>query len=1063
MSHSKPTTDTPTHNAQSEEYLGKLNAITGRLAGSFPGEPLGREDVARVVMELLQGQEETLGANSPSPRPMVKLSMRHWQDYTPGGSLFMIVRRCVRFKLKKGLRRFDWQSEHKRAEFVGMLGDCAEELREKGLLGHVKVYISGDVPVESRDAIKAAARSMGAVLAASASDAAVTHVLHADLDANGTEAKRVFPDKDQAIVRGVVEKEALVHYAGYPESYDAWCSVSTAREHAAKDRAHRWDAPPADDSMIRAASGEHLAIAGRSRPAKHVHYTWIVDSVKYNEWCEEDDYAWEDPAETAMRAATRARDAANAAMAATTAAAAQAQGGGAPRVGEKRKGGPDAAADDASQGTVATHGTGGTAGTAPAPPPEVERVAPPQFAERIGPSVVRQHLTAPHSSVAAAAANDGGARADPHRPGRPAGDRGVVQENISRGQMAGAAGDVAKAAAAVDAAVADVTDVTDEGIDADANGSDDAAGGGRDREPYKIPGHSHWFRWDATHELERRGVPEFFEGRSETKTPEAYSKIRAAMMNQYRAAKKAGERLSFTKARRGLVGDVNSLQRVFDFLERWGLINWQPRIDAEKAAGLGANVPRVVAVDVARPEKPDPGTFSAANVALYRFPPAPLNGAATSVAEAEAAAEAAELAAEQTGARRGRPPTNPRPEQPAPAALRAPLSAYAVLYGNQGNVKRNCVGCDADITGKGTAYYHCARPPPRLAKTSIGGVDVCGRCFSAGKLPDGTTSGSFLRTVATVASSKKAKKARVLSVNEDGEEFEEEEEEDDDDSDAEMEQDDWTDQETLLLLEALETHGESWSEVASHVGTKSAEECIRRFIRLPIEERVLDELDPNVGGEDAADVRGGGDVGSTEVWRMGRPDVDVRGPNDLTVPFAGAPNPVMSNVAFLATCVTPRVAAAAAKAALHALDEENKETEKGGDAMDVDGGGGGGEGEGERTAADVPVTDAGAREAAATGLAAAAVRAKLLADAEEREVQRLIISIAEAQMKKIEAKMRSFEDLEIGLTREREAIEEMKARLFAERADLRIQKLEHEESVARAKEAQERREATTAN
>ena len=168
MSHSKPTTDTPTHNAQSEEYLGKLNAITGRLAGSFPGEPLGREDVARVVMELLQGQEETLGANSPSPRPMVKLSMRHWQDYTPGGSLFMIVRRCVRFKLKKGFRRFDWQSEHKRAEFVGMLGDCAEELREKGLLGHVKVYISGDVPVESRDAIKAAARSMGAVLAASA-------------------------------------------------------------------------------------------------------------------------------------------------------------------------------------------------------------------------------------------------------------------------------------------------------------------------------------------------------------------------------------------------------------------------------------------------------------------------------------------------------------------------------------------------------------------------------------------------------------------------------------------------------------------------------------------------------------------------------------------------------------------------------------------------------------------------------------------------------------------------------------------------------------------------------
>ena len=280
-----------------------------------------------------------------------------------------------------------------------------------------------------------------------------------------------------------------------------------------------------------------------------------------------------------------------------------------------------------------------------------------------------------------------------------------------------------------------------------------------------------------------------------------------------------------------------------------------------------------------------------------------------------------------------------------------------------------------------------------------------------------------------------------MSVNEDGEEYEVEDDEDDDDSDAEMEQDDWTDQETLLLLEALETHGESWSDVASHVGTKSAEECIRRFIRLPIEERFLDELDPNVGGTDAADVRGGGDAGSTEEWRMGRPDVDVRGPNDLTVPFAGAPNPVMSNVAFLATCVTrasppppPRLRSTRSTRRIRALRRRTRWTRWTWTAAAAARGGG------ERTAADVPVTDAGAREAAATGLAAAAVRAKLLADAEEREVQRLIISIAEAQMKKIEAKMRSFEDLEIGLTREREAIEEMKARLFAERADLRIQK-----------------------
>jgi SWI/SNF related-matrix-associated actin-dependent regulator of chromatin subfamily C len=166
----------------------------------------------------------------------------------------------------------------------------------------------------------------------------------------------------------------------------------------------------------------------------------------------------------------------------------------------------------------------------------------------------------------------------------------VAQENISRGQMGGAAKEAAAVAATVAAAVAPI----DEGIDADANGGDGSDPSSQD-EPYKIPGHSHWFRWDATHELEKQGVPEFFDGRSENKTPETYRTIRAAMMNRYRAVKSSGECLRFTRARRGLVGDVNSLQRVFDFLERWGLINWRPRSDPERAAGLGANVPRVVA------------------------------------------------------------------------------------------------------------------------------------------------------------------------------------------------------------------------------------------------------------------------------------------------------------------------------------------------------------------------------------------------------------------------------------------------------------------------------------
>jgi SWI/SNF related-matrix-associated actin-dependent regulator of chromatin subfamily C len=45
------------------------------------------------------------------------------------------------------------------------------------------------------------------------------------------------------------------------------------------------------------------------------------------------------------------------------------------------------------------------------------------------------------------------------------------------------------------------------------------------------------------------------------------------------------------------------------------------------------------------------------------------------------------------------------------------------------------------------------------------------------------------------------------------------------------------------------------------------------------------------------------------------------------------------------------------------------------------------------------------RIAAATGLAAAAVQAKLLADQEEREVQRLVLAAIESQFKKVNAKL----------------------------------------------------------
>ena len=102
---------------------------------------------------------------------------------------------------------------------------------------------------------------------------------------------------------------------------------------------------------------------------------------------------------------------------------------------------------------------------------------------------------------------------------------------------------------------------------------------------------------------------------------------------------------------------------------------------------------------------------------------------------------------------------------------------------------------------------------------------------------------------------------------------------------------DWTDQETLLLVEAIEMYKDDWNKVCEHVGSRTQDECILHFLRLPIEDPYLNQ--PEYGG---------GALGPLAYQ---------------PVPFSQAGNPIMSTVAFLASVVDPRVAAAGAKVRLH--------------------------------------------------------------------------------------------------------------------------------------------------
>uniref|UniRef100_A0ACD5V6B7 Uncharacterized protein n=1 Tax=Avena sativa TaxID=4498 RepID=A0ACD5V6B7_AVESA len=136
-----------------------------------------------------------------------------------------------------------------------------------------------------------------------------------------------------------------------------------------------------------------------------------------------------------------------------------------------------------------------------------------------------------------------------------------------------------------------------------------AAGAATEDSSYiiNVPRYSAWFSYDSVSDTERRLMPEFFEGEvaaaSGSRGPEAYKYYRDTLVKRFRA--RPARRLTLTEARRGLIGDVGSVRRVFDFLEEWGLINY-----GASAPGVKQGRDKREEVAVSQPSLPAGSTMS---------------------------------------------------------------------------------------------------------------------------------------------------------------------------------------------------------------------------------------------------------------------------------------------------------------------------------------------------------------------------------------------------------------------------------------------------------------------
>lgn len=200
----------------------------------------------------------------------------------------------------------------------------------------------------------------------------------------------------------------------------------------------------------------------------------------------------------------------------------------------------------------------------------------------------------------------------------------------------------------------------------------------------------------------------------------------------------------------------------------------------------------------------------------------------------------------------------------------------------------------------------------------------------------------------------------------------------------------WTDEEILQLLDAVESQQGllqfDWDAIALKTG-RPKDQCVLQFLKLP----TVESIEGTDGG------------------------ISLAG-----FPYGNVENPVMSTVAFLASMVHPKVAAAAAHAAISELST---------------------------TMADHSVSQSNLQQIAATAIGSAAARAKELSVEEAQRLGRLRESLVDLQLAKIKIKLALFEELEKGLEEDKKDVEQQRLQLFIDRFNLRKMMLKSQQNA----------------
>ncbi|EGF98132.1 uncharacterized protein MELLADRAFT_41001, partial [Melampsora larici-populina 98AG31] len=500
-------------------------------------------------------------------------------------------------------------------------------------------------------------------------------------------------------------------------------------------------------------------------------------------------------------------------------------------------------------------------------------------------------------------------------------------------------------------------------------------------QPIIIPSYASWFDLDTIHPLEQKALPEFFNGRNRSKVPSIYKDYRDFIVNSYRL--NPSEYLTLTSCRRNLAGDVCAIMRVHAFLEQWGIINYQVDADTRPApVGPPFTGHFRVLLDTPRGLMPlHSGVVTKHNKnppnLLTPDVPHPSQSSETTHTLYNHALQIRKNIYERT--------ETGHEVEVDEAKVQNMLQSNGTTN-NELTAERSPIQCDVcSVECTKLSYHH----------TKLRTYDLCPGCYSQGRFPSTMNAAEFIRM-------------------------------DRDPSNPPIPAE-WSDQERLLLLEGLEMFADDWEKIVDHVGgTKTKQQCILEFLRLPIEDEFLKSVEKDVGGP----------VG------LGK------------MPLNGVENPVMSVLTFLMSLVEPDVTARLAGTSIENIkedieselvrDSENlarKEVEEekkkrkapdGNTAMEVD----------EPTMKIQPIQTTSPKvqkpieKMVGIALGSAATKASTLSSEADSEMNKLLGNLTEQTVNKLELKLQQFEKLESLVEIERRNLEQFRQSLLIERMTL---------------------------